>query len=188
MSSFVLVLVGLVLGLGISAVPPALGGSASAGAVFLGGAVAICAWILPGISGSYTLLLLGLYPLIIEALATLHVVTLVTLGLGCLTGLFLFSGLLTWLLERFYPSVLALLLGVMLGALPPLWPWLRPDAGGETTASPEGPLFRMVSPTTFGRITGESPEFVGVSLATVLGIFVVVALFGIDRARSGRAT
>jgi putative membrane protein len=187
LSGLLLAATGIVIGLGISAVPPALGGTASMGAVFVGGAIAICAWILPGVSGSYTLLLLGLYPVIIEAVASLNLVTLVTLGLGCLAGLFLFSGILTWLLARFYAAVLALLLGVMLGALPPLWPWLHPNDDLLGGASPAGPLFRMMSPMGFGQTTGEEPAVLGVTLATVFGIALVAALFGMDRSRFGRS-
>jgi putative membrane protein len=180
----ILLLLGIGVGLAVAAIPPALAQDPSLGVVFFGGAVAICAWILPGISGSYLLLLLGLYPVVIEALAGMDVVTLAALGLGCLTGIFLFAGLLSWLLERFYSSVLALLLGVMIGALPPLWPWQGPIADPRT-GELVGALFRLESPVSYGILSGEPSGFFSVSLAAMAGLVLVVSMFGLAGTKAG---
>jgi putative membrane protein len=173
---------GIAVGIGISAVPALTGGSASVISVFLGGTVAICAWILPGVSGSYVLVLLGLYPVVVEAIAALDLTVLSVLALGCLTGLFLFSGILSWLLERFYASVLALLLGVMLGALAPLWPWLIPASGAYEGL---GPIRRLAWPEAFLDVTGSSPHIGMVIGAMVMGAVLVLGLAMMDRGRRG---
>lgn len=91
--------------------------------VFAAGAVAICAMILPGVSGAFLLLLLGLYTHVIGAVHGRDLAFLAVLALGCLVGLASFSTLLNWLLRRYHDLVLAVLLGLMLGSVRVLWPW-----------------------------------------------------------------
>ena len=91
--------------------------------LFLSGAVAICAMILPGISGGFILLLIGVYGPVIAAIKGFDFNVLLIFGLGCLVGIMLFSRFLSWLLARFHDAVLAVLTGFMLGALVKLWPW-----------------------------------------------------------------
>ena len=83
------------------------------------GAVAICAMILPGISGSFIMLMLGMY----ASVLTGSVGELVVFGIGAVVGLALFSSLLTWLLEHHDQTVMAALVGLMLGSLRVVWPW-----------------------------------------------------------------
>ena len=90
---------------------------------FLGGAIAVCAMILPGISGSFLLLLLGLWPAVIAAAADLQLGLLLVFGIGCVVGLAAFSTLLNWLLARFHDVVLAALIGLMVGSARVLWPF-----------------------------------------------------------------
>ena len=93
-------------------------------AVVLGaGALAICAMILPGISGAFVLLLLGLYDPITEAVSDRRLGTIALFGLGAATGLGLFSRLLERLLARSRDLVVAMLMGLMAGSLRVLWPW-----------------------------------------------------------------
>lgn len=98
-------------------------------AFFAAGAVAICAMILPGISGSFLLLMLGMYGHFIEAVHARVVTQLGAFLLGAVIGLSLFSSALGWLLDRYKDTVLALLVGLMLGSLRVLWPW--PNGVGE---------------------------------------------------------
>lgn len=91
--------------------------------VFLCGAVAICAMILPGISGSFILVLLGKYFYVMEALNTLNIAVLFTFGAGALVGLMSFSRLLSYALKNFRNITLAMLSGFMLGSLNKVWPW-----------------------------------------------------------------
>ncbi|MEZ5168714.1 MAG: DUF368 domain-containing protein [Acidimicrobiales bacterium] len=92
--------------------------------VFFGaGALAICAMILPGISGSFILLMIGMYAAVISAVHDRDLGTVASIALGCLVGLALFSSLLGWVLERAFRPVMAALIGLMLGSLRVLWPW-----------------------------------------------------------------
>ena len=90
---------------------------------FLVGAIAICAMILPGISGSFILVLLGMYTEVLGAVNDRDLVSLASLTLGCVVGLALFSTLLNWLLEHFRTWVIAAMIGLMLGSMRVLWPW-----------------------------------------------------------------
>ncbi len=92
------------------------------------GALAICAMILPGISGAFVLLLLGLYDPITEAVSERDFGTIVLFGLGAAIGLGLFSRLLARLLDRWRDAMIAVLMGLMAGSLRVLWPWPVGDA------------------------------------------------------------
>ena len=99
------------------------GGEAGKLMIFVGGAIAICAWLLPAISGSFILLLLGLYDNFIQALAAFDVIFLATIGLGMVSGLLLFSRLLAYLIAHHAGAVFSLFCGFMVGSLLKLWPW-----------------------------------------------------------------
>ena len=98
--------------------------------VFLSGAIAICAMILPGISGSYLLLILNKYDYILQQLGELGSVdtfqallNLTPFALGCLTGLALFTRLIPWLLDRSYTTTMLVLIGFLIGSLYVIWPF-----------------------------------------------------------------
>ena len=105
-------------------------------AYFAAGAVAVCAMILPGISGAFLLLLLGMYPHVMDALSDRDLVVIGVVGLGCLVGLAGFSTLLNWLLREYHDVVLAALLGLMLGSTRVLWPWPGPEVGDPGLGAP----------------------------------------------------
>ncbi len=90
---------------------------------FFAGAIAICAMILPGISGSFILLIFGMYAPIMLAVTELQFGTLTLVASGCLVGLLSFSRSLHWLLRHYHDATLALLTGVVMGALYRIWPW-----------------------------------------------------------------
>lgn len=92
-------------------------------AYFGAGAVAICAMILPGISGSFLLLMMGMYAALLGAVHDRNLVILVVFMAGATVGLALFSTALAWLLDRFHDLVLAALIGLMVGSFRVLWPW-----------------------------------------------------------------
>ena len=100
-------------------------------AYFGAGALAICAMILPGISGSLILLMLGMYAPVLAAVSDRDLLTVGVVGLGAIVGLALFSQILHWALEHQHDNVLAGLVGLMAGSLRVLWPW--PD-GVESVA------------------------------------------------------
>ncbi len=91
--------------------------------VFLSGAIAICAMILPGISGSFILVLLGKYFYIMNALKNFEVTTILTFLAGASIGIVSFSNVLSWLLKKYHDLTIALLSGFMLGSLNKVWPW-----------------------------------------------------------------
>ena len=91
--------------------------------IFLCGAIAICAMILPGISGSFILVLLGKYFYIMEAVKTLRISVMLVFVAGALIGITTFSRVLSYALRRFHDLTIALLSGFMLGSLNKVWPW-----------------------------------------------------------------
>ncbi len=97
---------------------------------FAVGAIAICAMILPGISGSFILVMLGMYTEVLGAVNDRDVLVLAVFALGCVVGLGAFSTLLNWLLVHHHDPVIAVMIGLMLGSLRILWPWPR---GTDTT-------------------------------------------------------
>lgn len=115
-------LLGLFLGLAITRLAP---GSAPESLLwfFFGGAVAIGAWLLPAVSGSFLLLVLGLYEPVINALNQFDLTRIGVFALGCGAGLLMFSKLLRHAMTHYRPALLALLTGFMVGSLPKLWPW-----------------------------------------------------------------
>ncbi len=90
---------------------------------FLAGAIAICAMILPGISGSYLLVIMGKYQAVLDAVNNRDIVTLGVFCLGIATGILSFVRLVSWLLKHYRHVTLIALTGVMAGALRTLWPW-----------------------------------------------------------------
>lgn len=103
----------------------------------LSGALAICAMILPGISGSFILVMIGMYTEVLGAVNDRDLVALSATAAGCVIGLALFSTVLNWALEHHHDLVMAGMVGLMLGSLRVLWPWPH---GTQTTdlARPAG--------------------------------------------------
>lgn len=91
--------------------------------IFLCGAIAICAMILPGISGSFILLLLGKYEYMLKALTDLNIVLILTFVVGAAIGIVSFSHFLTWLLNKYHVTTISALAGIMIGSLVKVWPW-----------------------------------------------------------------
>ena len=134
--------------------------------IFIGGAIAICAMLLPGISGSYILLIIGLYAHIIDALHARDFLTLVVFAAGCGIGILAFARALSFLMRRFYDDMLVLLGGVMLGALPKLWPWKAQAEGVKIILQPN------VLPSAFAADAqiGAVITLAGVGAAAMWGI------------------
>ena len=106
--------------------------------IFCCGAIAICAMILPGISGSFILVLLGKYFYIMDAVKTFDIVILAVFGAGAFIGITTFSRVLSFTLRRFRNMTLAMLTGFMLGSLNKVWPWKETTEmtiNGETFAA-----------------------------------------------------
>lgn len=123
---------GLIIAVVISSLP-LLATTPSLPFLFFAGAIAICAMILPGISGSFILLLMGAYDTVLEAVHTFNLTIMMTLMAGMLSGLLLFTRMLKWLLSRYYQATLALLTGFIAGSLVKVWPWKTDALGALNT-------------------------------------------------------
>ncbi len=152
--------------------------------VFISGAVAICAMILPGISGSFILLILGKYEFIINALNEKQLLIIVVFMLGCILGLLTFARLLSWLLNNYHNVMVAFLSGFMIGSLNKIWPWKETlktytDRHGELKPLVE----RNIWPTEFQSL-GNEPYLLQAILFGALGIGVVVLIEKIAQLKS----
>ena len=91
--------------------------------LFFAGALAICAMILPGISGAFILVIIGAYAPVLEAINSRNLKTILIFGAGAVVGLLSFSKLLKWLFEKYHRLTLAVITGFMIGSLNKIWPW-----------------------------------------------------------------
>ena len=91
--------------------------------LFFAGALAICAMILPGISGAFILVIIGAYGPVLEAISNRDIKTILVIGAGTIVGLLSFSKLLKWLFKTYHQLTLAVLTGFMIGSLNKIWPW-----------------------------------------------------------------
>jgi putative membrane protein len=142
--------------------------------VFLAGAIAICAMILPGISGSFILLLMGMYAPVLAAAKDLNIVFIGIFMMGCLLGLLAFSHVLSWLFRNYRSAAMAMLAGFMLGSLNKVWPWqnvvaTRTNSKGETVPW----LYQNVLPANY---TGHEPMLLACIGLLILGFVAVFAL------------
>jgi putative membrane protein len=144
--------------------------------IFICGAIAICAMILPGISGSFILLLMGKYEYILTALQELKLAIIFTFMAGCVIGLSVFARFLDWLLSRYHDLTVALLAGFMVGSLNKVWPWKEvlqtmTNSKGEIKVVQD----RNILPSEYSAITGNESDII-VAVALALVGFVVVIL------------
>ncbi|MCC6614780.1 MAG: DUF368 domain-containing protein [Anaerolineae bacterium] len=91
--------------------------------LFISGMIAICAMILPGVSGSFILLILGQYDNVLSAVTNRDFVTVGIVAAGCVVGIVIFSRILSWLLRHYFHVTVATLVGFMVGSLWKVWPW-----------------------------------------------------------------
>jgi len=139
--------------------------------IFASGFIAICAMILPGISGAYILVLLGKYQYILEALNNKDFETLLTLIAGAMVGLISFVQIIGWLLKRCHDLTMAILIGLMLGSLRKIWPWKETLTTFIDSQGKEIPALQInILPPSFN-------SEVGLALLLMLvGILVVLSL------------
>lgn len=136
-------------------------------ALFFSGSLAICAMLLPGISGSFILLMIGIYPQVIAAVHQFNIASLSWFAAGAAIGLLFFSRLLSWLLHRYFSATLAFLGGVLLGSLKIVWPWKLHNEHQLP------PLMFNVSPLDFTAQTGEAAQLGVAVLASILALLLV---------------
>ncbi len=154
--------------------------------LFVGGSIAVCAWILPGLSGSFILLLLGLYSFVIDAIKSFDLLNLAFLGLGMVIGLVSFSKLLSRLFARFRNETLSLLLGFMLGSLAKLWPWKNTTSYQIKADGGQIPLVQEpVLPNIYSNLTGQDAEIMTAVGCALFGGALVLMLQKAARIYSG---
>ncbi len=122
--TIVMLITGAIIAYFITIIPPQ-NLEISNGFIFLAGALAICAMILPGISGSFILLLIGAYKPVLDAIHYKDFKTLLFLILGAIVGLLTFSRVLKWLFDHYQNLTLATLTGFIIGSLNKIWPWKK---------------------------------------------------------------
>ena len=122
------IIIGLILGaaaaFSIISLPPMVGSSGD-WFLFLAGAIAICAMILPGISGAFILVLLGAYRPVLQAVNNFDIKTIIIFGMGAVVGLLSFARVLKWLFRHYTNITLAVLTGFIAGSLNKIWPWKK---------------------------------------------------------------
>lgn len=180
LSTVGLLLLGLAIAFYITVAVPAQG-SDSLLMVFFAGAIAISAMILPGISGSFLLLLMGMYQIILPALsevietqATDKLMIVGVFAVGCLVGLLTFANLFSWTFKTYREQTLAILTGFMIGSLNKVWPWRNVLETRINSKGEEVP-FRDLSVLPMNYTDGE-PMVLGVIVLAVIGATAVFAL------------
>jgi putative membrane protein len=140
--------------------------------VILSGSLASCAMILPGISGSFILLLLGKYTFALHAVNERIILDLLLLGSGAVVGIILFANLLSWLLKKYHDLTIALLVGFMIGSLNKIWPWK------ETleTILVEGELKPLIEKNILPSLTSGEDRFWMALLMAVVGISLILLI------------
>lgn len=159
-------IIGIVLGIAVCTLTPTTTPD-SWWFIFLCGAIAICTMILPGISGSFILVILGKYDFVMGAISSLDVPVLLVFGAGCLIGILAFSKLLHWLLGRYEKQTMIVLLGFVLGSLIKVWPW----SDKETIAASQG-----LDVSTAESLPAIDPMVGSAILWCLIGIAVVAAV------------
>lgn len=146
------------------ALSPAVRLDGGAAGLFLAGFVAICAMILPGISGSFVLVILGMYERVLAAIEAFDLGALAVFAAGAASGLLLFSRLLRWLLHRFHAASMALLTGFLAGSLLAVWPWQLPRVGER---------LQPALPAAYSEVTGHAAQLLPAVLLMAVGFVLV---------------
>lgn len=150
--------------------------------IFLSGSIAICAMILPGISGSFILVLLGMYKFILSAVGNLELAIILTFLAGAAVGIIAFSNILSWFLKHFHNLTIAVLSGFMVGSLNKVWPWKEVtetfiDRHGETRPLVE----QNVLPGTYEQVTGSGAWLLGAIVMAVAGFAIIFVIEGLTK-------
>lgn len=146
--------------------------------LFFSGMIAIMAMILPGISGSFLLLILGQYDFVLESVSSLNLLAIIPVGLGAIVGIMGFSRILSWLLRNYEQATIAVLVGFMVGSLRKIWPWKEVL---ETRVDRHGEIVPLIERNIL-------PNFAAGAFWLALGLavigFIVVTVIDRQQARS----
>ena len=133
--------------------------------IFFAGSIAVCAMLLPGISGSFILLLLGIYQPLMAAILAADFIRISVFMAGALLGVFLFSRLINMMLRLYKKPTLSVLIGLMIGTFIKLWPWQQQEKG-----------LLLLSPSSYTEITSDANYLFGSIAFFILGCAAVVLL------------
>ena len=137
--------------------------------ILLCGSIAICAMILPGISGSFILVLLWMYETIMLAVKNLDIVTICIFWIWAIIGIVLFSNVLSWLFKHYKMTTLASLTGFMLGSLNKIWPW-------KETLDADLWIEKNILPNKYEVITWDSNQIFWAIICFLVGIGIVLLI------------
>lgn len=171
--SFLYLIFGLIFAYYITTLNPMVSQNSSPWFLFLAGMIAICAMILPGISGSFILVLLGAYKPVLNALNTKDIFSIAVFMTGAVLGLLTFSRLLKWLFSRYKNYTLAILIGFIIGSLNKIWPWKETISWRTNSKGVEVPFnTTSVSPMSFD---GDS-QLLMAGLLAIIGFGLILLL------------
>ena len=167
-----LLLLGAILAYYITTLDPLISENTSSLYLFIAGALAICAMILPGISGAFILVLLGAYKPVLDAVHSRDFKTLIIIATGAVIGLLSFSKILKWLFNSYKDLTLAVLTGFVLGSLNKIWPWKETLTWRVNSHGIKVPLNEQsISPFNF---SGDSQLMGAIVLAFVGFAFILI--------------
>ncbi|MBT8316540.1 MAG: DUF368 domain-containing protein [Lutibacter sp.] len=166
-------LVGAAIAYYVTTLQPLISENSSPLFLFLAGALAICAMILPGISGAFILVLLGAYKPVLEAIHNRDFKLIAILGLGAIVGLLTFSKVLKWLFSNYKNYTLAVLTGFILGSLNKIWPWKETITWRLNSKGINVPLNELsISPFSY---EGDAQLTLAIALS-ILGFALIIVL------------
>ncbi|BDD02882.1 DUF368 domain-containing protein [Aureibacter tunicatorum] len=174
--SVLMLLIGIAVAYGVTVATPAHTPDSNL-FIFLSGLIAISAMILPGISGSFMLLIMGKYSQIIHAIKDFDIMTILIFGAGCIVGITSFSRLISWLLKKYHNMMMALLSGFMIGSLNKLWPWKEVIETRLNSKGMEVPFIeKSISPIKFEFLTGNDALLMPAVFFMLFGIGFVYGI------------
>jgi len=168
-----LFIVGALIAYYITTLQPLVTENSSPLFIFLAGSIAICAMILPGISGSFILVLLGAYKPVLDAIHNKDFKLLAILATGAIVGLLFFSKILKWLFNHYRNFTLAMLTGFILGSLNKIWPWKQPLTWRLNSHGVKVPFNEQsILPSSY---EGE-PQIAMAIILSIIGFLVIILL------------
>jgi len=178
--SFLCLILGAILAFYITTLNPMVSANSSPWFLFLAGMIAICAMILPGISGSFILVLLGAYKPVLNALNTKDFVSIIIFLVGAILGLLSFSRILKWLFSTYKNYTLATLTGFIIGSLNKIWPWKETISWRTNSKGIEVPFnTTSVSPFSF---EGDNQLLISIFLMLIgFGLIILLEKLAIKK-------
>ncbi len=176
-TAFIALLAGIIIAVAIALLAPASEND-STFYVFLCGVMAISSMILPGLSGSFVLIMMGNYALVLSAINTFSLNILIPLALGCGFGLIAFSHILAWVFKRYANQTLALMTGFVVGSLVVIWPWKEAIATRMIRGKVHILSEKNILPASF------DTEFYSAVLFAILGFVIVFMLERLSKKQS----